>query len=155
MNNCNEPVSVPANIENYIAVDSIRVLENLPHFRKISPSRRLYNLIPCPNLFGRIPILLFSFNQVLFGYDMHKDSKQFLHTSGPQHKDTLQNAKYQAKTLHFVKPPSQLRYPKSNGRVQAGVHTFKQLWQPLVSAVSELTNGDTISAGRIGELLRT
>jgi hypothetical protein len=82
MNNRNESVAVPANIENYIVVDSIRVLENLSHFRKISPSRRLYNLMPCPNLFGRIPILLFSFNQVLFGYDMHKDSKQFLRHFG-------------------------------------------------------------------------
>jgi hypothetical protein len=72
MNDRDQPVAVPADIEDYIPLHIIGILENLPHLVEIPPPRILRDFAPGHDLFGRTGILFQGSVQVLFGNNMHK-----------------------------------------------------------------------------------
>ena len=71
VNDSNQPVAVPPNIEDHIAVDVIGILEDLPHFRETMPSTPLDDACPGLDLASRFWMFPYRLAQMPAGDDMH------------------------------------------------------------------------------------
>src|SRR5271165_5376531 len=72
MNDRDQSVAVLADIENYVPLDVIGILEDLLHVHEIPPPRRLRDLVPGLNLLSGVGVLFFSFDEMLPGDDVHR-----------------------------------------------------------------------------------
>ncbi len=71
MDDGDEPVPIPSNIENHISVDIIGILEDLAYFREIVPANCLNDARPGFNFTRRIPILPHGLVQMPASNDIH------------------------------------------------------------------------------------
>lgn len=66
-----EPVAIPPQIEDYVAIDGIGILEGLPHVGEMMPADDLDDAGPGFNLTGCVRVELHRFAEVPAGDDMH------------------------------------------------------------------------------------
>ena len=71
VNDRDESVPIPPDIEDHVAIDIIGVLKHLPHFGKIVPANRLNEACPGFHFTRCIRVLLYRFAQMPAGNDMH------------------------------------------------------------------------------------
>jgi len=71
VDNGDETVAVPPNVEDHIAVDGIGILKHLPHLLKTVPADGRNDSCPGFNLTRRIRVLFPRFAQVPASNDMH------------------------------------------------------------------------------------
>jgi hypothetical protein len=101
MNDRDQPVTVPADIENHVSIDFVRIFENLPHFHEVSPPYIFGDPVPGSDLSGGIRIFLFGLTQMLTCNNVHggllqRRSRAGFAAAETLHlQDTLQNGKYQ------------------------------------------------------------
>ena len=74
VNDSNDPVAVPPNIENHVAINVIGILEELPRFGEIMPASALDNACPGFDLARRIRVLPHRLAQMPAGNDMHSST---------------------------------------------------------------------------------
>jgi len=78
MNDRDQSVAILAEIENYVPLDVIGILEDLLHIHEIPPPGRLRDFVPGLNLLSGVGVLFFSFDQMLAGDDVHGGTKKVL-----------------------------------------------------------------------------
>ena len=71
MNDRDQPVTVLADIEDYIPLHVIGILEDLLHIHEILPPGRLRDFVPGLNLLSGVGVLFFSLDEMLAGDDVH------------------------------------------------------------------------------------
>ena len=71
VNHGDQPVSVPPDVEDHIAVDVIGIFEHLDYFREFVPADRFDNGRPRFDFVRRIRVALNCLAQVPAGDDMH------------------------------------------------------------------------------------
>jgi len=71
MDDSDEPVPIPPNVEDHVSIDVIGILEHLAHFREIVPANRLNYDCPGFDLTRRILVLLHGLTQMPGGNNMH------------------------------------------------------------------------------------
>lgn len=71
MDNGDEPIAISPNIEDYISIHVVGILEHLAHFCEIVPANRFHDGRPSFNLTRRILVLLHGLVQMPAGNDMH------------------------------------------------------------------------------------
>jgi hypothetical protein len=69
-----QPVAIPPDIENHIAIYRIRVAKHLPHVHEARPPNRFGNFVPCGDLFRRVRMFGRRFAQMPERDHMHKFS---------------------------------------------------------------------------------
>ncbi len=72
VNDRNEPVTVLANIENYVSLHMVGILEPAANLQEIVPSNLFDDNHPCLDLVRGIWVLLHGLVQMLARDDMHK-----------------------------------------------------------------------------------
>ena len=73
VNDCDEPVAVLPNVENYVSLHIVGILERAANLRKIAPSNLSDDNHPGFDLVRRIWVLLHSPMQMLPRDDMHHE----------------------------------------------------------------------------------
>jgi hypothetical protein len=71
VNDCDEPVAVLPNVENYVSLYIVGIFERAANLRKIVPSNLFDDNHPCFDLVRRVLILLHGLVQMLTRDDMH------------------------------------------------------------------------------------
>jgi len=71
VNDRDQPVTVLADIEDHVPIHIVGILEDLPHFHEVPPTRLGSDPVPGSNLLGRIRILLFGLGEVLACDNVH------------------------------------------------------------------------------------
>jgi hypothetical protein len=71
MDNGNEPITVPQNIEDHIAIHEISLRKHAAQFRKVVPPDRNYNTDPRSNFDPRVRVALNRFAKMFASNEMH------------------------------------------------------------------------------------
>jgi hypothetical protein len=93
MNDRDQSVAILAEIENYVPLDVIGILEDLLHIHEIPPPGRLRDLVPGLNLLSGVGVLFFSFDQMLAGDDVHGGTQKSP-TEEPAPQNALHSLRY-------------------------------------------------------------
>jgi len=73
VNNCDEPAAVLPNVENYVSLYVVGILERAANLRKIVPSNLFDDNHPCFDLVRRIWVLPHRLVQMLTRDNMHHE----------------------------------------------------------------------------------
>jgi len=71
MNDRDQPVTIPADIEDYVSIHIIGIFENLAHFKEVLPPNISGYFVPGSDLSGGVRIFLFSLSQVFARNNVH------------------------------------------------------------------------------------
>jgi len=73
VNDCDEPVAVLPNVENYVSLHIVGIFERAANLRKIVPSNLFDDSHPCFDLVRRIWVLAHRLVHMLTRDDMHHE----------------------------------------------------------------------------------